>query len=99
MKASAPDTSSSVLWSLLGGDASSLDALTIEGPSNVLPSTFDVTTFAASAVGVATLAAAELLRVRTSTSLRRVAIDTLSWTRMAGAGRGAVGAASTASCR
>ncbi len=69
-------SSASVLWSLLGGARSSLDALAIEGPPHVLPSAFDVTGFAASAVGVATLAVAELLRART-TSAHRAHVDTI----------------------
>lgn len=73
----AATSSAAVLWSLVGGDPALLDALSIGGPSTVLPSVFDVTAFAASAVGVATLAAAELLAVRMSTSLRPVCVDTV----------------------
>ena len=74
---SAAFTSSSRLWSLLGGEASLLGALAIEGPANVLPTDFGVTAFAASAVDDATLAAAALLRARTQGSRRRGSGDTV----------------------
>ncbi len=78
MSASSKTTASSrELWSLLGGEPTLLDSLAIEGPANVLPSVFDVTGFAASAIGVATLAAAELLRARTSGRLRRARVGTV----------------------
>ncbi len=70
-------SSSAVLWSLVGGSPSLLDALTIDGPANVLPSMFDVTAFAASAIGVASLAASELLAARTGTRARPVKVDTI----------------------
>jgi hypothetical protein len=73
----AATDSTRLFWSLLGGDASLLDALTVEGPASILPSVFDVTGFAASAIGVATLAAAELLQARTSGRLRRVTLGTV----------------------
>jgi hypothetical protein len=61
----------------LRGDPALLDALTIRGPANVLLSAFAVTAFAAEAVGVATLAAAELLQARSGGSLRSVTVDTI----------------------
>lgn len=65
------------LWSMLGGDPAALDALAITGDARVLPSSFDVTGFAAATVGVASLAAAELLATRTgSRDLAPVAVDT-----------------------
>ena len=65
------------LWSMLGGDPSQLDALTIAGDARVLPSVFDVTGFAAATVGVATLAVAELQAARNADDLRPATVDTL----------------------
>jgi hypothetical protein len=48
------------LWSLLGGESAMLDQLELVGDRRVLPSVFDVTAVATAAVGVATLAVAEL---------------------------------------
>lgn len=64
-----------LLWAGLRGDPSLLPTLTICGPEHVLPSTFGVTSFAAATIGVATLAASELLQARTG-EVRRVEIDT-----------------------
>jgi crotonobetainyl-CoA:carnitine CoA-transferase CaiB-like acyl-CoA transferase len=62
---------------MLGGDPSALEALTITGDARVLPSVFDVTGFAAATVGVASLAAAELLTARNgSTDIPPVTVDT-----------------------
>ncbi|MDF2697342.1 MAG: CoA transferase, family protein [Labilithrix sp.] len=65
------------LWTHLGGEPALLDALTISGPAEVFPSPFAVTTFAASAIGVATLAAAELLSARTASAQHSARIDTV----------------------
>jgi CoA transferase family III len=48
------------LWSLLDGDPAKLEHLELVGERRLLPSVFDVTGVATAAVGVATLAAAEL---------------------------------------
>lgn len=64
------------LWSDIGGTPAALDALTRTGPPVVLPSVFDVTGLAASAVGVAALAAAELVATRNGTALPPVTVDT-----------------------
>lgn len=58
-----------VLWSLLSFDSELLGRLSIEGDA-VLPSSFEVTAFAADAIGVATLAVAELLAARRGTEAR-----------------------------
>jgi crotonobetainyl-CoA:carnitine CoA-transferase CaiB-like acyl-CoA transferase len=63
------------LWSLVGGEQSTLDALTLTGDARVLPSVFDVTGFATACVGVAGLAAAELHAVRNGTDVDPVTVD------------------------
>ena len=60
---------------MVGGDPSTLDALTLTGESRVLPSAFDVTGFATAAVGVANLAAAELLAARNRRAIEPVTVD------------------------
>jgi hypothetical protein len=57
------DHHTSELWSLLGGDPSMTSALRLSG-GPVLPSRFDVTSFAQGAVGVASLAVSELHAAR-----------------------------------
>jgi hypothetical protein len=64
------------LWSLLGGDPLTLDRLELVGHRRVLPSVFDVTGLAAAAVGVATLAAAELQVARDDRDVEDVAVTT-----------------------
>jgi crotonobetainyl-CoA:carnitine CoA-transferase CaiB-like acyl-CoA transferase len=63
------------LWGGLGGDPAALDRLTVTGPAHVLPSVFPVTAAAAGAVSAATMAAAELWRVRGAPA-KPVAVDT-----------------------
>ncbi|MGH9210650.1 MAG: CoA transferase [Acidimicrobiales bacterium] len=62
------------LWTGLGGDRAAPERLTITGPSHILPSVFPVTAAATAAVAVATLAAAELWRVR-GRGAAEVAVD------------------------
>lgn len=64
------------LWSLLDGDPVALDALTVTGEARVLPSVFDVTSFAAATVGVASLAVAELHAARNGSPLAGVTVGT-----------------------
>lgn len=64
------------LWSLLGGDASTLDRLHLAGDPRVLPAAFDVTGMACAAVGVATLAAAELHAARNGADVEEVVVTT-----------------------
>jgi crotonobetainyl-CoA:carnitine CoA-transferase CaiB-like acyl-CoA transferase len=63
------------LWALLDGDPALLDRLSVSGPERVLPSVYDVTGFAAGAVAVATLAAAELLAARRGGDVAPVAVE------------------------
>jgi CoA-transferase family III len=62
------------IWAGLGGDRAAPERLTITGPTHVLPSVFPVTAAASAAVGVATLAAAELWRAR-GRGAAEVAVD------------------------
>lgn len=64
------------LWSLLGGDPSAIDRLELVGDERVLPSVFEVTGLATAAVGVATLAAAELQATRNERDLEQVGVTT-----------------------
>lgn len=64
------------LWSLLGGAPSTPDRLDLVGDRRVLPSIFDVTGQATAAVGVATLAAAELQATRSERDVERVEVTT-----------------------
>ncbi|MGH3636878.1 MAG: hypothetical protein ACRDTS_22905, partial [Mycobacterium sp.] len=64
------------LWSMVGGDSSTLDRLELEGERRVLPSAFDVTGLATAAVGVANLAVAELNAVRSELDIERVTVTT-----------------------
>lgn len=57
------------LWSHLGGAPPLVDALEVTGPEALLPSRFAVTPFASAAVGVATLAVAELFAARTGAAV------------------------------
>lgn len=66
------------LWSLLDGDAASSEGVSFVGPQHVLPSVFDVTGLAVATVGVACLAAAELLGERTGAAIPTVEIDSRS---------------------
>jgi CoA-transferase family III len=52
------------MWGEADGSRESLEALTITGPRQVLPSSFDVTGLATGSVAAATLAAAEFLAAR-----------------------------------
>jgi hypothetical protein len=63
------------LWSALGGHAAPLQALRFTGPEGGLPSRFRVSELAASAIGVAGLAAAELWAARRGEPLHAVTID------------------------
>ncbi len=60
------DTNANVeaLWALTGGEPSAIDALTVSGPAQVLPSRFAVTESATASIGAATAAAADLLVAR-----------------------------------
>jgi hypothetical protein len=60
---SATDIASEV-WQGLGGDPGCLDRLTVTGPAHVLPSSFPVTAVATGSIAAATMAAAELWRLR-----------------------------------
>ena len=64
------------LWSELGGDPSALEQLELIGERRLLPSLFDVTGLATAAVGVATLAVAELQAVRTEREIEPVSVTT-----------------------
>lgn len=64
------------LWGLAGGESSHLDALSIDGPSRVLPSVFDVTAAASGAVGAALLGIAEFDAVRRGDRVAPVKVDT-----------------------
>ncbi len=66
------------LWSLLDGDASASEGVSFVGPEHVLPSVFDVTGLAVAAVGVACLAAAELLGERSGGAIPSVEVDSRS---------------------
>jgi len=70
-----PHTVAAGLWAGLGGSRAALDRLTVTGSSHVLPSVFPVTAAATASVAVATLAAAELWRVR-GAAPETVAVDT-----------------------
>jgi crotonobetainyl-CoA:carnitine CoA-transferase CaiB-like acyl-CoA transferase len=63
------------LWDALGGDTATLEGLRFTGPEGGLPSRFHVSDLAASTIGVATLAVAELWAVRRKESLRSVTVD------------------------
>src|SRR2546421_2680448 len=63
------------LWALLRGDVALLALLALTGPQRVLPSVYDVTGLATAAVGVANLAAAELLAARGHTAIPPVTVD------------------------
>ena len=63
------------LWSELGGAPHHLESLQFTGTAGGLPSRFHVSTLAAAAIGVATLAAAELWALRTGKPVRRVTVD------------------------
>lgn len=64
------------LWSILGGDPSTPDRLELVGDQQLLPSVFNVTGLATAAVGVATLAAAELQATRNERDIERVGVTT-----------------------
>ncbi len=65
----------SEVWELAGGSAGSIDALTFEGPPQVLPSVFDVTATATGVVGSALLAIAEFDSVRRGSDVLPVVVD------------------------
>lgn len=52
------------LWSLTGGDQEALERLELTGPERIFASPFDVSGLASASVGVASLAAGELLSAR-----------------------------------
>jgi hypothetical protein len=64
------------VWKGLGGQPGCLDRVTITGPAHVLPSVFPVTAVTTGAIAAATLAAAELWRVRGGPPTAPVAVDT-----------------------
>jgi hypothetical protein len=64
------------LWSLLGGDHSTLEQLELSGAQQLFPSTFDVTSLACAAIGVATLSVAELDAARHGRKSDRVRVAT-----------------------
>ncbi len=66
------------LWYSLDGDASLSEGVSFVGPQQVLPSVFDVTGLAVAAVGVACLAAAELLGERSGRAVPSVEIESRS---------------------
>lgn len=69
-------SAASTLWKLLGGDPAPLASLRLRG-GPVLASRFDVTGFAQDAVGVASLAVAELLAARLGAPLGAVEVDSV----------------------
>lgn len=62
------------LWSDLGGEAEALSRLSLTGEGPVYPSTFRVADAAQASIALATLAAAEIYRLRTGKA-QRVTID------------------------
>lgn len=64
------------LWSLLDGHPSNLEGLQLVGGRRVLPSIFDVTALATAAVGVASLAVAELHAARAKREMEPVSVGT-----------------------
>ena len=63
------------LWEGLHGDPSLLDEVTLEGAAHVLASVYDVTGFAAGAVALAALGAAEVAAVRAGTPVGPVSVE------------------------
>jgi CoA transferase family III len=63
------------VWETVDGPADLISGVQMQGPTMVLPSVFDVTGAAAAMVGAATLAAAEVLAVRSGAAVRPVTID------------------------
>lgn len=63
------------VWTTLTGDTLAEDAVEVTGPESVLPGTFRVAEAAATSIAVATLAAAELLRLR-GIEPGKVSVDT-----------------------
>jgi hypothetical protein len=61
---------------MAGGSAELAGRLTVDGPRAVLPSAFDVTGLATTAVAAATLAAAEYYAARNATTTPAVRVDT-----------------------
>ena len=68
-----------VLWGQLGGSAGAFERTSLTGPDHVLPSPFDVTSFAAASVLVATMAAGELLAARTGEPAPTATSEPVSW--------------------
>src|SRR3712207_6575719 len=62
-------------WRALDGDAELLGHLSVSGPRGVLPSGYDVTELAVTAVGVATLAVAELSAERRGAAMAGASVD------------------------
>ncbi len=60
------------VWLGVGGDPGALDRVAVSGPRHLLPSPFLVTPAATAAIGAATLAVAELTRLRGTVSLDTV---------------------------
>jgi hypothetical protein len=65
------------VWKGLGGDPCGLDRLTVTGPAHVLPSSFPVTAVGTGTIAAATMAAAELWRLRGGPTAP-VAVDTVA---------------------
>lgn len=63
------------LWAELGGAPATLSTLSIDGPTEILPSVYPVTSFAAATVGLATLAVAEWFALRSGDPLAAVSVD------------------------
>ena len=63
------------LWADLGGPADARDRVRMAGPAHALPSTFDVTAFAAACAATAGSAVAELAAVRTGRPPAAVRVD------------------------
>jgi hypothetical protein len=63
------------LWTALGGSNASVAALEFTGSPGGLPSRFQVSALAASTIGVATLAVAEVWALRRGEALRRATVE------------------------
>ena len=63
------------LWRELGGTPDAVDAVTLDGPEQVLPSVFQVTALASASIALATLAAADLAATRRGSALPRVRVQ------------------------
>jgi crotonobetainyl-CoA:carnitine CoA-transferase CaiB-like acyl-CoA transferase len=70
----SPQEILSDLWTLAGGDASALDAVTLAGDEPQLPSSFSVAAAAQASIAAAGLAAAQIWKLRSGQS-QNVAVD------------------------